>query len=144
MGTSPQRLEVATRTEEASSDSGLEGTGVKLVYLAAERTLMAWIRTALATMAFGFVVDRFDVFLRRSGVAPPAGGGTFELLGTPLVAVGAIFATVGAARYLAFAVRFRETQEAEMGRGLLLGAVFAFLLAGLGAILAVLLLTVND
>ena len=31
-------------------------------YLAAERTLLAWIRTGLALMGFGFVVARFGLF----------------------------------------------------------------------------------
>jgi putative membrane protein len=35
------------------------------VYLAAERTLLAWIRTGLAMMGFGFVVARFGLFLRE-------------------------------------------------------------------------------
>ena len=34
-------------------------------YLAAERTFLAWVRTGLALMGFGFVVDRFGLFLRR-------------------------------------------------------------------------------
>ena len=33
------------------------------VYFAAERTLLAWIRTGLTIMAFGFVVARFGLFL---------------------------------------------------------------------------------
>ena len=33
--------------------------------LAAERTLLAWIRTGLALMGFGFVVARFGLFLRE-------------------------------------------------------------------------------
>src|ERR1035441_183963 len=35
------------------------------VYLAAERTFLAWIRTGLALMGFGFVVARFGLFLRE-------------------------------------------------------------------------------
>ena len=31
---------------------------------AAERTLLAWQRTAIALMGFGFVVERFGLFLR--------------------------------------------------------------------------------
>jgi putative membrane protein len=34
-------------------------------YYAAERTLLAWIRTAIALMGFGFVVARFGIFLRE-------------------------------------------------------------------------------
>lgn len=34
-------------------------------YFAAERTLLAWVRTGLAMMGFGFVVARFGLFLRE-------------------------------------------------------------------------------
>jgi putative membrane protein len=34
-------------------------------FLAAERTLLAWIRTGLALMGFGFVVARFGLFLQE-------------------------------------------------------------------------------
>jgi uncharacterized membrane protein YidH (DUF202 family) len=37
------------------------------VYLAVERTLLAWIRTGLDMMGFGFVVARFGLFLRTAG-----------------------------------------------------------------------------
>lgn len=33
------------------------------VFFAAERTLLAWNRTSLTLMAFGFVVERFGLFL---------------------------------------------------------------------------------
>ena len=38
---------------------------------AAERTLLAWIRTGLAMMGFGFVVARFGAFLRALGISVP-------------------------------------------------------------------------
>lgn len=38
---------------------------------AAERTLLAWIRTGLAMMGFGFVVARFGAFLRAVGISTP-------------------------------------------------------------------------
>ena len=41
------------------------------VHFAAERTFLAWIRTGLALMGFGFVVARFGLFLKEvSGNAP--------------------------------------------------------------------------
>jgi putative membrane protein len=38
-------------------------------YLATERTLLAWIRTGLALMGFGFVVARFAFFLQQLQIA---------------------------------------------------------------------------
>ena len=39
------------------------------VPLAAERTLLAWVRTGLALMGFGFVVARFGLFLHELAAA---------------------------------------------------------------------------
>ena len=39
------------------------------VRFAAERTFLAWIRTGLAMMGFGFVVARFGMFLRELAAA---------------------------------------------------------------------------
>ena len=33
-------------------------------HAANERTFLAWVRTAIAVMAFGFVIERFDLFLK--------------------------------------------------------------------------------
>lgn len=30
-----------------------------------ERTFLAWARTGIALLAFGFVIERFDIFLKR-------------------------------------------------------------------------------
>lgn len=60
------------------------------VPLAAERTLLAWIRTGLALIGFGFVVARLGFFVRMmSGQdvpAPPAGVPLWT--GTALVLLG--------------------------------------------------------
>lgn len=34
------------------------------VFFAAERTLLAWTRTSLTLMGFGFVIERFGLFMR--------------------------------------------------------------------------------
>jgi putative membrane protein len=39
------------------------------VYLAAERTFLAWIRTSLALMGFGFLIARFALLMREAGLA---------------------------------------------------------------------------
>src|SRR5471030_843463 len=35
------------------------------IYMAAERTFLAWLRTGIACMGFGFVVARFGLFLHE-------------------------------------------------------------------------------
>ena len=44
------------------------------VFFAAERTLMAWTRTGLTLMAFGFVLERFGLFLHVLRMNPSHAG----------------------------------------------------------------------
>lgn len=66
------------------------------VFFAAERTLLAWVRSGLTVMALGFVVARFGLFLElisASGGASAAGRHHHWLssvLGIVLVVVGAV------------------------------------------------------
>ena len=39
--------------------------GDRRVHMANERTFLAWIRTSLGIMAFGFVVERFALFIKQ-------------------------------------------------------------------------------
>ncbi len=61
-------------------------------YLAAERTFLAWIRTGLALMGFGFVVARFGLFLQEIHVVAPEvpspKHGLSIYFGTALIAAG--------------------------------------------------------
>lgn len=42
------------------------------LYMAAERTFLAWLRTGISLMGFGFVVARFGLFLRELVVSNPS------------------------------------------------------------------------
>ena len=71
-------------------------------HAANERTFLAWVRTAIAIMAFGFVVAKFDLFLRLAGAEGSAktvpGGHSFigDIAGVLLFVLGAaIMALVG-------------------------------------------------
>lgn len=130
--------------ERSEPQVALGSAGRKLVYFSAERTLLSWIRTALTLMAFGFVVDRFDVFLRTAGVgAMTRSGGvqdmTHQWAGTPIVYAGAVMAGVAAVRYLRFAWRYRKEGSTEPGFGILVAAGFALVVSALGFLLASLL-----
>lgn len=72
------------------------------VPLALERTFLAWIRTSLAMMGFGFVVARFGLFLReleRARGGAPAVRGISPLMGTALVALGTCTAAWSVIRF---------------------------------------------
>src|SRR5205809_3675569 len=85
------------------------------IYLAAERTLLAWMRTGLALMGFGFIVARFGLFLREltavqtGRLLPPSWSRWFGVmliaLGV-LVIAGATVAHVGTVRRLNEGVPF--------------------------------------
>ncbi len=63
-------------------------------YLAAERTLLAWIRTGLALMGFGFVVARFGLFLQQLQIAQQPSlvkpNGLSLWFGTALIGAGVV------------------------------------------------------
>jgi putative membrane protein len=71
------------------------------VALAAERTLLAWMRTGLSMMGFGFVVARFGLFLREmANVQSTTGTGAFSRwMGVALVSLGVIVNGFAAAQH---------------------------------------------
>jgi putative membrane protein len=73
-------------------------------YLANERTFLAWIRTSIAMMGFGFVIVKFALFIRQITIAlgekvNVPGKGYSAIIGVTMVALGALMATFAYLRY---------------------------------------------
>jgi putative membrane protein len=73
------------------------------VRFAAERTLLAWVRTGLAMMGFGFVVARFGLFLREVATpdTPHRSSGWSVWFGVALVLLGVVVNLLAAVEYRA-------------------------------------------
>ena len=120
------------------------------VYMAAERTLLAWIRTGLALMGFGFVVARFGLFLREIAAArgidaPPAPEQTpgWSLwFGVALVAVGVVINAAAAVDH-ARVIRALRRGDVNPSTKSTMAVALAALLALIGAAMAVYLLSVR-
>jgi len=75
------------------------------VHMANERTFLAWIRTSVGIMAFGFVVEKFSLFLKQlqyflgKEVTAPSHGGYSSIFGIVLVGLGALMGVLSFIRY---------------------------------------------
>lgn len=76
-------------------------------HLANERTFLAWVRTSIALMAFGFVVVKFALFVKQVAFIVGEKQGDIVLpnknysaiLGIALVAIGVLMALFSYIRY---------------------------------------------
>jgi putative membrane protein len=75
-------------------------------HAANERTFLAWIRTAIAVMAFGFLIERFDLMLKAAGLAagaakPPAPERELaNIAGISAIVVGTLLFVLATVRFL--------------------------------------------
>jgi uncharacterized protein (DUF302 family)/uncharacterized membrane protein YidH (DUF202 family) len=116
-------------------------------YLAAERTFLAWIRTGLALMGFGFVVARFGLFLRAlqfNQVNLPAESfGLSFWTGTVLITLGVVVNIVSARHYSRL-IRDLNEGGSAFNRPSSLGVAVAVILAVFGIVMAIYLVSVRD
>jgi putative membrane protein len=100
-------------------------------HAANERTYLAWIRTALAFMAFGLLVERFDLFVRSLHNAPGPGlSDMTSTAGLVLILLGVLVVATSTYRYLHFKrlISSRETRDfGDTRSDLVLVAIVALL-----------------
>ena len=78
-------------------------------HLANERTFLAWIRTSIGIMAFGFVVVKFSLFIKQISIILGKENivqsrGYSAIVGIVLVAVGTAMAVLSY-------IRFKQTEK---------------------------------
>lgn len=82
-------------------------------HAANERTFLAWVRTAIAVMAFGFVVAKFNLFLKITAESLTRGSQPLHVPGSGFAGVaGVALILAGTAMVAIAAWRFVRTNRA--------------------------------
>jgi putative membrane protein len=109
------------------------------VYLAAERTFLAWIRTGLSLMAFGFVIARFGLFLRAleasRGASPIEPLALSIPLGVAFVLTGALVNVFSAWQHVRY-VHGLNRDSLSVGRPSRLAIALALVVGVAGFVMA--------
>jgi putative membrane protein len=106
------------------------------VFFAAERTLLAWTRTSLTLMAFGFVVERFGLFIH---MLLPQQSETLQRglsfwIGLSFIILGSLSSAVAVLQYRKI-LQTLKPSEIPIGYLVNLSAGINLIVAALGAIL---------
>lgn len=106
------------------------------VRFAAERTLLAWVRTGVALMGFGFVVARFGLFLRELAATSASThavrpAGPSMILGVGLTVLGVAVTALAGWQYRTVLRRIDRREPYQPPR-VTLGLVMAAVLTALG------------
>ncbi len=101
-----RRMDPVNELEDDVKDTS---AGLRRVHMANERTFLAWIRTSIGVMAFGFVVEKFALFIKeishvlgKSGIPQsevPTVHGYSTIFGVLLVGIGAAMGLLAFLRY---------------------------------------------
>lgn len=94
---------MAELSDTSAAPEALPSKASPADYLANERTLLAWIRTGIGIIAFGFAVVKFSLFVHQLSLAvgnrlPPARGYS-AAIGIALVGLGTLTILLAYQRY---------------------------------------------
>src|SRR6185369_16508967 len=101
------------------------------LHSANERTMLAWLRTGISLMGFGFAIARFGLYLREQAMAEHIELGRLATRTAGSGWVGAILVAIGTITNLSATLRYRRVRDAiERGD---LGAPSSLLPYAIGA-----------
>jgi len=109
-------------------------------HAANERTFLAWVRTAIAVMAFGFVIERFDLVLELAAPqlalkqVAPHGQMFANVAGLAFIAIGVLMIALAGIRFVKTAKGI-ESDDAVPSPGERMDLALAVLLGLLGVAL---------
>ncbi|NOZ37616.1 MAG: DUF202 domain-containing protein [Gammaproteobacteria bacterium] len=105
------------------------------VLFAAERTLLAWNRTAVALIALGFVIERFGMFIKILHAADAAGQRQMSfIIGLVLIAFASIMSMLSVIQFRRLVKRL-SSDEIPEGYMLWCGTITNVVIAVLGVML---------
>ena len=118
------------------------------VHMANERTFLAWIRTSIGIMAFGFVMEKFALFVRQMGCFLNQTGpgekiplssvstatGSSSIIGVVLIGLGAVMGLLAFIRYKKVE---REIDEDTYRPSLILDILLTLSIVAIGIFLVI-------
>lgn len=123
----------AAMAEEAGPSLGYERTRI-----ASERTLMAWVRTAVSLIGFGFSIPKFFGFVAETEHLKGAPGISPRILGVLLIALGTLGLAGGVWQHIELISRVAPTGRRRDRLSVALVTAVVLGLAGVLAIINVL------